>query len=49
MTGGSLALYSQDMVRQSANDTLMTAKRAILRPSGDILLLHAYSAERFSF
>ena len=49
MTGGSLALYSQDLVRQSANETLMTAKRAILRPAGDILLLHAYSAERFSF
>ena len=49
MTGGTLALYSQDLVRQSANETLMTAKRALLRPSGDILLLHAYSAERFSF
>ena len=49
MTGDSLALYNQDLVRQSANETLMTAKRAILRPAGDILLLHAYSAERFSF
>ena len=49
MTGDCLALYSQDMTRQSANETLMTAKRAILRPAGDILLLHAYSAERFSF
>ena len=49
MTAGSLALYNQELVRQSANETLMTAKRAILRPAGDILLLHAYSAERFSF
>ena len=49
MTAGSLALYDQNLVRQYANETLMTAKRAILRPSGDILLLHAYSAERFSF
>ena len=49
MTGDTLALYSQDMVRQSANETLMTAKRAILRPAGDILLLHAYSAEKFDF
>ena len=49
MTGGSLALYNQELVLQSANETLMTAKRALLRPSGDILLLHAYSAERFSF
>ncbi len=49
MTAGSLALYDQNLVRQYANETLMTARRAILRPSGDILLLHAYSAERFSF
>ena len=49
MTGGELALYSQDLARQSANETLMTARRAILRPAGDILLLHAYSAEKFSF
>ena len=49
MTAGALTLYNQDLARQSADETLMTAKRAILRPSGDILLLHAYSAERFSF
>ena len=49
MTAGSLALYNQELVRQYANETLMTAKRAILRPAGDILLLHAYSAERFKF
>ena len=49
MTAGGLALYSQELARQYANETLMTAKRAILRPSGDILLLHAYSAERFRF
>jgi len=49
MTAGSLTLYDQGLVRQYANETLMTAKRAILRPAGDILLLHAYSAERFSF
>jgi len=49
MTGGSLVLYDHALVRQYANETLMTALRAILRPSGDILLLSAYSAERFSF
>ena len=49
MTSGELALYNQELVWQSSNKTLMTAKRAILRPAGDILLLHAYSAERFSF
>ena len=49
MTADSLVLYDQGLVRQYANETLMTAKRAILRPAGDILLLHAYSAERFRF
>ena len=49
MTADSLALYNQELVRQYANETLMTAKCALLRPAGDILLLHAYSAERFSF
>lgn len=49
MTGGGLVLYDQALVRQYANETLMTALQAILRPAGDILLLSAYSAERFSF
>lgn len=49
MTGGGLVLYDQALVRQYANETLMTAKQAVLRPNGDILLLYAYSAERFSF
>ena len=49
MTAGSLTLYDQGLTRQYANETLMTARRAILRPGGDILLLHAYSAERFRF
>ena len=49
MTADGLTLYSQELVRQSAVGELMTAKRAILRPAGDILLLHAYSAEKFSF
>ena len=49
MTAGSLALYDQNLVRQHASETLMTARRAILRPAGDVLLLYAYSAERFSF
>ena len=48
MTADALILFSQELVRQYANETLMTARRAILRPAGDILLLHAYSAERFS-
>lgn len=49
MTGGGLTLYNDALVRQYANETLMTARQAILRPDGDILLLSAYSAERFRF
>ncbi|MBE6914448.1 MAG: hypothetical protein E7472_05885 [Ruminococcaceae bacterium] len=46
MTGGGLYLYGQDLMQQSAKETLITAKKAILRPDGDVLLLSAYSAER---
>lgn len=49
MTGGGVGLYSSELVRQAANETLMTAKKAVLRPGGDALLLSAYSAERLSF
>ena len=49
MTGGGLTLYDDALVRQYANETLMTARQAILRPNGDILLCYAYSAERFRF
>ena len=49
MTGGGLTLYDDALVRQYANETLMTARQAILRPDGDILLCSAYAAERFRF
>lgn len=49
MTSGDLSLYNENLVRQYTNETLMTARSALLRPKGDILLLGAYSAERFSF
>ena len=49
MTGGGLTQYDSALVSRYSNETLMTARRAILRPSGDILLLYAYAAERFSF
>ena len=49
MTGGGLTLYDDALVRQYANETLMTARQAILRPAGDILLCSAYAAERFRF
>lgn len=49
MTSAGLVQYDSNLVSQYANETLMTARRAVLRPNGDILLLSAYSAERFSF
>ena len=49
MTADGLTLYDQALARRYVNETLMTEKRALLLPSGDILLLSAYSAERFSF
>ena len=49
MTGGGLTMYDSGLTQRGADGTLMTARRAVLRPAGDILLLSAYSAERFSF
>ena len=49
MTGGDLTLYGQDMAQENRTEALMTAKRAILQPNGDILLLYAYTAERYRF
>ena len=49
MTAGDLSLYNQSLNRQNRQEALMTARRAILRPEGDVLLLNAYAAERFSF
>lgn len=46
MTSGGLTLYGQDMTEQARRDGLVTAKKAILRPDGDVLLMNAYSAER---
>ena len=48
-TSDALTLYSQTLEEVSREDTLMTAKQALLRPKGDVLLLSLYSAERFSF
>ena len=44
-----LTLYSQALEEVSREDALITAKQALLRPKGDVLLLSLYSAERFSF
>lgn len=49
MTAGSLTLYGHDMEVQSETQGFMTAKRALLRPNGDALLLSAYSAAQLRF
>lgn len=49
MTSGDIGLYGQDMGLQSAVEDLMTAKKALLRPDGNVLLLSAYSAEKVKF
>ena len=49
MTGGDITLYGHDLTRQSRREALMTAKKALLRPKGDVLLLSTYAAEQFGF
>lgn len=49
MTSGGLTVYNQDMSVYYSHEGLMTAKKAVLRSGGDILLLSAYAAERLSF
>ena len=44
-----LELYSQALALQSQRDMLVTAKAALLRPKGDVLLLSSYAAERVTF
>ena len=44
-----LELYSQTLALQSQRDMLVTAKAALLRPKGDVLLLSSYAAERVTF
>jgi len=49
MTASSLEVYGQGLGLQRSHDGLITAKRALLRSGGDVLLLSAYAAERFKF
>ena len=48
MTSGGLTVYDQDLSVSCRREALMTAKKAILRPGGDILLLSSYAAEKLS-
>ena len=48
-TAGSLSLYSSQLELQKREETLVTAKQALLRPKGDVLLLSSYAAEIFAF
>lgn len=46
LTGGGWTLYSQELNVQRSREALVTARDALLRPDGSILLLGSYSAER---
>lgn len=48
-TAGGLRLYSSRLELQERDDTLVTAKQALLRPKGDVFLLSSYAAEIFAF
>ncbi len=49
VTAGGLSLYSQELELQKSEETLITAKTALLRPRGDVLLPSSYFAQLFSF
>lgn len=49
VTAGGLSLYSQSLELQKSEETLITAKTALLRPRGDALLLSSYFAQLHSF
>lgn len=45
VTAGGLSLYSQSLEQQHNDEALITAKAALLRPRGDVLLLSSYFAQ----
>lgn len=45
VTAGGLSLYSQSLELQQTDESLITAKAALLRPKGDVLLLSSYFAQ----
>lgn len=49
VTAGGLSLYSQELELQKSEETLITAKTALLRPRGDVLLLSSYFAQVYNF
>ncbi|MCM1149451.1 MAG: DUF5711 family protein [Butyricicoccus sp.] len=49
VTAGGMSLYSQALELQDSMETLITAKAALLRPRGDVLLLSSYFAQLYSF
>ena len=44
-----LTLFSENLEEEQSREMLFTAKKALLRPKGDVLLLSSYGAEVFSF
>ena len=49
MTGGGLTVYDQNLKELYHSEALMTAKDAILRADGAILLLGSFSAQKISY
>lgn len=49
MTGGGLTVYDQNLKELYQSDALMTAKNALLRADGAILLLGSYAAQKISY
>ena len=49
MTGSGLTVYDQNLKEQYHSEALMTAKDAILRADGAILLLGSYAAQKISY
>lgn len=45
VTSGGISIYSQSLELQKSEEMLITAKCALLRPKGDVLLLSSYFAQ----
>lgn len=49
VTSGGISLYSQALEARGSESGLITAKAALLRPKGDVLLLSSYFAQIHTF
>ena len=49
VTAGGIRVYSQNLELRESEEELITAKAALLRPKGDVLLLSSYFAQIHNF